>query len=148
MNNLLRVLLIVVGGALLLPGACSMGYTPLTVMSLFGYDIGLGDAFGMFLFGLYFTSIGYALALGGAYLLRAAVKGELSEPPAKWLIAGGALLLMPGVSALILLVQLIQRLSEGRGFAPETYQMMAVAPVFAVIGAFLLWRAWRRRPAE
>lgn len=148
MSNWLRLVLVVVGGALLLPGACSMAYTPITVMSLFGYDIGLGDPSGLFLFGLYFASIGYALALGGALLLRAALAGELSEPPAKWLTTGGALLLMPGVSALALLVELMPRLSDGRGFAPETYGMMAVAPVFAAIGAFLLWRAWRkRRPA-
>jgi hypothetical protein len=96
MSNSLRVLLIVVGGALLLPGACSMGYTPITVMSLFGYGIGLGDPSGMFAFG----------------------------------------------------VELIPRLSEGRSFAPETHQMMAVAPVFVAIGAFLLWRAWCRRSVD
>jgi hypothetical protein len=142
MSNWERVLLVIVGAILLLPATCSVAFTPLTVMSLSGYEVGSSDPRGVFAARLFYVSLGYAIALGGARLLHASKRGSWSAPAPRWLsICTGVVLLLPGVSAAIVIWGLVSGAWSGRH--EEHIFLVVVAPVFVILGVYNLWRAWR-----
>jgi len=146
MSNWERVLLVIVGALLLLPATCSVAFTPMTVMSLSGYEVGSGDPRGVFAARLFYVSLGYAIALGGVRLLHASKRGSWSAPAPRWLsVCTGLVLLLPGVSAVFVVWVLVSGGLAGHGARNEDYIFLVVtAPVFMILGAYNLWRA--RRP--
>ncbi len=146
MGNSKRILIFLAGAVLLLPGGCSLAVTPVSVMSLFGYDIGIGDPRGIFALGLYFASIGYAIALCGVYLLRSLWDDSWSIPVPRWLSNSvGVLLLMPGVSAAYVAWEFISRAMAGRPPNRENLILVLIAPAFVAVGVCILWRTRKAR---
>jgi hypothetical protein len=140
MSNWERVLLVIVGAILLLPGACSLVLTPMMVGSLSGSKG--SSAFAAWLF---YVSLGYAIALGGVRLLHASKRGSWSAPAPRWLsICSGVVLLLPGVSAAIAIWGLasgaLHSRDEGAIF------LVVMAPIFIILGVYNLWLARKRRP--
>jgi len=148
MSGVMRVLMVVVGGLLLLPGVCSAVFTPKLLISVSGRDpLGIGDAAEFFTLALYCVSVGYALALGGVWLIR---RGTRQGPPVAapgWLLATmGVLLLMPGVSILLdwfwgYLARALEPTNPQWG---TNFTFVILAPVFVAIGGFLLWHLRQR----
>ena len=134
MSNSERVFLVIVGAILLLPAACSVAFTPM----MFSYEVG-GSAFAAWLF---YLSLGYAIALGGLRLLHASKRGNWSAPAPRWLsICSGLVLLLPGVSAAIVIWGLISGAFADRN--EEYIFLVIVAPFFVILGVYNLWRAMR-----
>jgi len=151
MSSFIRFLMVVVGGLLLLPGACSAVWTPMLLTSLFGRDpLGLGDAAEFFTLALYCVSVGYALALGGFWLIRCATRQGPPVAAPGWLLATvGVLLLMPGVSIVLdwFWGYLARALHPTNPQWGTNFTFVILAPVFAAIGGFLLWRLRQRSKA-
>jgi len=148
MSSLKRLLLAVMGAILLLPGGCSLMFTPMLLISAFGRDpIGLGAAGEFFSVALYCVSVGFAIALGGVWLIKCALSRNTVAPVPRWgLTAAGVLLLMPGVSITLdwswgYLARALHPANPQWGLNAS---FVALAPVCVGVGVFLLWRAHRR----
>jgi len=148
MSNVMRFLMVIVGGLLLLPGVCSAVFTPMLLTSASGKDpLGLGDAAGFFTLALYCVSVGYALALGGIWLIRLAIRQGPPVPAPGWLLAPmGVLLLMPGVSIVLdwYWGYLARALDPTNPQWGTNFTFVILAPVFVAIGGFLLWHLRQR----
>jgi hypothetical protein len=142
MSNWERVLLVIVGAILLLPAVCSVAFTPMAVTSLSGYEVGGRNPHAVFAARLFYVSLGYAIAFGGMRLLYASKRGNWSAPSPRWLsICTGLVLLLPGVSAAIVIWGLVSGAFADR--SEEYIFLVIVAPFFVVLGAYNLWRATR-----
>ena len=149
MSSGTRFLMVLVGALLLLPGGCSALFTPMLLTSMFGKDpLGIGEAAEFFTLALYCVSVGYALALGGVCLIRLAIRQGPPVPAPGWLLATmGVLLLMPGVAIVLdwfwgYLARALEPTNPQWG---TNLTFVILAPVFAAVGGFLLWRV-RQRP--
>ncbi len=92
MRDLQRFVMAALGALLLLPGACSAKFTPLLVKSASGSDpLGI-DArpWEMFFVCLYFVPIGYAIALGGGWLIKCAYSHDSPIVPHWLMVAAGS----------------------------------------------------------
>jgi hypothetical protein len=151
MRILQRFVMATLGAILLLPGACSARFTPLFVRSASGRDpLGI-DArpWEMFFVFLYFVPIGYAIALGGGWLIKCAYSNASPMAP-RWLMAtAGILLLMPGISVAALFAEgdVARTLGPRNPQAAFNLSIVLLGPVLAAAGAFLLWRA-KARPRK
>jgi len=149
MGNWERSLLVIAGAILLLPATCSVAFTPMTIMSLSGYEVGSNDPRSVFAGRLFWVSLGFAVALGGVRLLHASKRGTWSDPFPRWLsLLTGLVLLLPGVSAAFAIWAAVSRAVAGGGTRDEDVIFLAVtAPIFVVLGVYNLWRASRPRAA-
>jgi hypothetical protein len=145
-----RILLLCAGLILLLPAQCSLAFTPMMLLGLFGPGEQFRDTTGYLPYALFFVPPGYAIALGGVRLLQAAVRGTRPATTPRWvLVFAGVLLLLPGLSGIHVIWEAVSRAWDGRP-APSDDALILLpilAPAFVAVGVYILARARRQRPA-
>ena len=138
-----RILIVVLGALLMLPGGCSLIATaPVIGFAVQGLR-GESLAAGFFLVGSIAVPLGLVAGLWGAWLMRSGWLGSVAPPATSLLVATGLLLLLPwpGLGVFRATGALPKLGHYDQQFAAV---VGVVSPLLAVVGILALSYAWRR----